>query len=60
MAALSWILYFLGFVCTIMGIITVIEVIPILANITGPFWLMIGGVLFLASIAGFIVQSKYE
>jgi len=60
MGALSWILYFLGFACVIMGILTVTTVIPEFAKLTGVYWVGLGGVFFLASIAGFTALSRYE
>lgn len=60
MGALSWTLYFFAFLCTVMGVITIVEVVPVFANLTGQTWLILGAILFVASIPGFIVQGQYK
>ena len=47
----AWILGILGGLCAVMGIITATEVVPEYAGLTWMFWLMLSGILLLASIA---------
>ncbi len=57
----AWILGILGGLCAVMGIITATEAVPEYAGLTWLFWLVLSGILLLASIA-FIVGrgSSYE
>ena len=61
MAILAWVLGILGGLCAVMGIITAVEVIPLLAELpaafTSMFWLALGAVLLLVCIA-FAVSSS--
>jgi len=41
----------LGGLCAVMGIITATEVVPEYAGLTWMFWLVLSGILLLASIA---------
>jgi len=47
----AWIFGILGGLCAVMGIITAAAVIPEFAELSGMFWLVLSGVLLLASIA---------
>ncbi len=61
MGILAWIFGALGGLCAVMGIITAVEVVPLLAAaLTAMFWLALGGVLLLASIAFAVGRSGYE
>ncbi len=54
MGTFALIISILGGLCAIMGIVTALEVVPSLdlgAAFTETFWLMLSGVLFLATIA---------
>ena len=52
MGILALLFGMLGGLCMVMGIITAAEVLePLTDAFTGMFWLVLGGVLFLASIA---------
>ncbi len=61
MAGLAWVFGTLGGLCTVMGIITAAEVVPLLGSaFTWTFWLMLAAILFLASIAFAVGHSKSE
>ncbi len=61
MGVLAWILAILGTLCAIMGIVTAVEVVPLLGvALTAMFWLALSGVLFLACIATVIALSSFE
>jgi len=61
MGLLAWIFGAIAGLCVVMGIVTALELIPLLAsNLTWMFWLMVSGVLFLASIVFAIGRSGYE
>ena len=61
MGILAWIFGALGGLCAVMGIITAVEVVPLLAAaLTAMFWLALGGVLLLASVAFAVGRSEYE
>lgn len=61
MGILAWIFGALGGLSAVMGIITAVEVVPLLAAaLTAMFWLALGGVLLLASIAFAVARSEYE
>ena len=47
----AWILGILGGLCAVMGIITATEVVSEYAGLTWMFWLVLSGILLLASIA---------
>ncbi len=55
MAIMALVFAILGGLCTVMGIITATEVVPLLAELpaafTAMFWLTLGAVLLLACIA---------
>jgi len=52
MGMLAWIFGFLGGLCMLMGIVTVLEVIPPdITQFTGMFWMVLSAVLLLISIA---------
>ena len=61
MGMLAWILGILGGLCAIMGVITAPAVIEEYFDLTWEFWLMIAGILFLASIASALGRgTQYE
>ncbi len=61
MGMLAWVFGSLGGLCAVMGIITAVEVVPLLASaLTAMFWLALGAVLVLASIAFAVGRSGYE
>ena len=47
----------LGGLCVVMGIITATEVVPEYAGLTWLFWLVLSGILLLASIAFTVGQG---
>ncbi len=51
MGMLAWIFGGIGGLCAVMGIITATEVIPEYAALTWMFWMVLSGILLLASIA---------
>jgi len=52
MGALAWVFGAIGGLCALMGIITAAEVVaPLGTEFTWMFWLVLAGVLLLASIA---------
>jgi len=57
----AWILGILGGLCAVMGIITATEVVSEYAGLTWMFWLVLSGILLLASIAFSVGRgSSYE
>ncbi len=61
MGMLAWIFGSLGGLCAVMGIITAVEAVPLLASaLTAMFWLALGAVLVLISIAFAVGRSGYE
>ena len=48
----------LGGLCAVWGIITATEVIPELAELTWMFWMVLSGILFLASIASAVGRGS--
>ena len=63
MGTLAWILGILGGLCAVMGIVTAVEIIPLLvlgAAFTVMFWLALAAVLLLACIAATVASSGYE
>jgi len=61
MAILAWVLGILGGLCAVMGIVTAVEVIPLLgAEFTTMFWLALSAVLLLGCIAATVSRSEYE
>ena len=51
----------LGGLCAVMGIITATAVVPELAELTWMFWMVLSGILLLASIAFTLGRSSgYE
>ena len=51
MVMVAWIFGAIGGLCAVMGIITATEVVPEYAGLTWMFWLVLSGILLLASIA---------
>lgn len=61
MGILAWIAGALGGLCAVMGIITAVEVIPLLgAELTWMFWLILSAILLLASIVFAVGRSPGE
>lgn len=61
MGMLAWIFGTIGGLCAVMGIITAAGIVPLLgAEFTVMFWLVLGAVLLLASIAFAVGRSGYE
>ncbi len=61
MGIAAWIFGAIGGLCAVMGIITATAVIPEFAGLTWMFWLVLSGILLLASIAFTIGRgSGYE
>ena len=61
MGILAWVFGSLGGLCAVMGVITAVEVVPLLASaLTAMFWLALGAVLVLTSIAFAVGRSGYE
>jgi hypothetical protein len=61
MVALAWIIDIVASICTIMGIIIAAEILPVfLPALTGMFWLVLAGVLFLAAIASAIASRPHD
>ncbi|MBI2980390.1 MAG: hypothetical protein HYY41_06170 [Chloroflexi bacterium] len=61
MATLAWIFGIIGGLCAIMGIVTATGAIPLLGpEFTAMFWLVIGAIWLLASIACAVAHSNYE
>lgn len=61
MGILAWIFGSLGGLCAVMGIVTAAEVAPSLGEgFTAMFWLTLGMVLLLVSIAFAVSRTSYE
>ena len=61
MATLAWLFGFLGGLCAVMGVITAVEVVPLLdADLTPMFWLVLAGILLLICIAFATGRREYE
>ena len=60
MGLLACILGILGGLCTVMGILTAVAVIPEFAALTWMFWLVLAAILLLATIAAALGRSEYE
>lgn len=60
MGILAWVLGILGALCTVMGIITALTLIPEIAGLTWLFWMVLAAILFLATIAVTLGRSEYE
>jgi len=61
MGMLAWVFGSLGGLCAVMGVITAVEEDPLLASaLTAMFWLALGAVLVLISIAFAVGRSGYE
>ena len=57
MGALAAILGTLGGLCTIMGIITAVKVIPEYAALAWMFWFVLGAILILCCIAALVARG---
>ena len=60
MGMLAWIFGSLGGLCTVMGIITAVAVIPEVAALTWMFWLVLAAILLLICIAFAVGRSGLE
>ncbi len=60
MGVLAWIFGSLGWLCTVMGIITAVKVIPEVAALSWMFWLVLSAILLLICIAFALGRSGYE
>ena len=60
MGILAWIFGGLGGLCTVMGIITAVKVIPEVAALTWMFWLVLSAILLLICIAFAVSRGGYE
>ncbi len=57
MGMAAWIFGILGGLCAVMGIITATEVVSEYAGLTWMFWMVLSGILLLASIAFAVGQG---
>ena len=60
MGGLAWLFGILGGLCTVVGIITAVAVIPEVAELTWMFWFVLSGILLLGCIAFAVGRSTYE
>lgn len=63
MVSLAWIFGIIGGLCTVVGVITAVEVIrPLAPELTWMFWLVLSAVLFLVTIVFTLATSgsSYE
>ena len=61
MGIIALILGIIGGLCTVMGVITAVGVLPPLgAELTAVYWLILAGVLFLATTVSLLSRSPYE
>ena len=61
MGILAWIFGTIAGLCAVMGIVTALEIIPLFAPaLTWMFWMILSGVLFLATIAFAVGRGEYE
>jgi len=64
MAEIAWILGILGILCAAMGVVTIMEVIPLMgtpfASFTPEFWLTLATVIMLATIAATLGRGRRE
>lgn len=61
MAIAAWVFGILGGLCAVMGIVTAAGLVTLLnTEFTAMFWLGLGTVLLLASIAAAMARSPYE
>ena len=60
MGALAWTFGFLGGLCTVMGIITALEVVQQVAALTWMFWFVLAAILLLTAIAFAAGRSSNE
>jgi hypothetical protein len=58
---ISWIIGVLASICVILGVLTSVELMPVfLPELTGLWWLVLAGVLFLGCIAAAIASRQYD
>ncbi len=50
----------LGGLCAVMGIITATAVVPDIAELSWMFWMVLSGILLLASIAFALSRGSYD
>lgn len=60
MGILAWVFGILGGLCAVMGVLTVLAIVPEVAALTWTFWLAISAILLLICIALAIGSSNYE
>ena len=61
MGVLALILVILAVLCTITGILTGVEIIPLVtAGFTATVWLALGGILFVAAIACLVAEGRHK
>ena len=61
MGTLAWLFGFLGGACAVMGIITAVEIVPLLApQLTWMFWLVLAAVLSIICVACAVRHTGYE
>ena len=60
MGMLAWIFGILGGLCTVIGIITAVAVIPEVAALSWMFWLVLSAILLLICIAFAMGRGGYE
>ena len=61
MGVLAFILGILGGLCVVMGVLTALEVVPLISvAFTGIFWLGLAGVLLVGAITCLVAQGRYE
>jgi len=60
MAIASWVFGIIGGLCTIMGIITAVDVVPLISQeLTWAFWFALSAILLLVSIAFAVSRTPY-
>ena len=60
MAIATWIFRIIGGLCTIMGIITAVDVVPLISQeFTWAFWFALSAILLLVSIAFAVSHTPY-
>ena len=64
MGILAWVLGILGGLSAVMGIVTALDVIPLLGELpeglNTMFWMVLGAILLLACIAALQSRTEYE
>ena len=60
MGLLAWIFGTIGGLCAVMGVITALEAIPAVADLTWMFWFVLSAILLLICIAFTVGSRGYE